>query len=241
MKTTWNVLAFLAVMNMLALIFLGSWLFASGRLDHGRVEVIRELVAIPVDVEARTAAALEEEARRQELAALEEESLARLPMGSDAKIDAVEDLVRMEQRLLRRMEQENERHGRVLEQIEQQLAEREKRLALEIAAFNAMQAEHLEKTGRDSFLSVVKLLESLPARQAKDQVLLMMSSGAADEAVASLRAMRAGPRTEIIAAMKSEDEKKLASDLLERLRAPSLPGALTEISDAERAVPAPPN
>ncbi|MCH2145831.1 MAG: hypothetical protein MK082_11900 [Phycisphaerales bacterium] len=241
MKTTWNVLAFLAVMNMIALILLGSWLFTSGRLDHQRVEVIRELVAVPVDEERRAAAAAEEEVRLVELARLEEESLVRLPLGSDAKIDAVEDLVRMEQRLLRRMEEDNERRVRALQQVERQLAEREKNLEGRIAEFQAMQAEHVEKTGRDSFLSVVKLLESLPARQAKDQVLLMMASGDADEAVASLRAMRSGPRTEIIAAMKSEEEKKLASDLLERLRAPSLPGGLTEIADAERAVPAQPN
>ena len=62
-----------------------------------------------------------------------------------------------------------------------------------------------------------------------------------EEAVTILRAMRAGSRTEIIAQMKSEDEKKVASDLLEGLRAPSVSGGLQETSDAERTATAAPN
>ena len=49
MKTIWNVLAFLAITNMLALILFGVWLMATGRVDRDRALAVRELVAIPID------------------------------------------------------------------------------------------------------------------------------------------------------------------------------------------------
>ena len=241
MKTIWNVLAFLAITNMLALILFGVWLMATGRVDRDRALAVRELVAIPIDVEVHAEAEAEAEAIRLEQAAEESSSLAGLPMGSEAQIDAVDDLAQLGQLRLRQMEEENRRDRKILDAYERQLTERERALAAEVSAFNAMKARHLEESGEASFATVVKLLESLPPRQAKDQILLMVSSDTPEEAVTILRAMRAGSRTEIIAQMKSEDEKKVASDLLEGLRAPSVSGGLQETSDAERTATAAPN
>ena len=69
-------------------------------------------------------------------------------------------------------------------------------------------------------------MESLPAKLARDQMVLMAQDSSLEEACRILRAMRAGSRTELLASMRSTDvEKKLASDLLQlSRRAPCFSG-----------------
>ena len=48
MRTLWNAIAFLAVVNLLALAFAGGWLYRTGRLDRDRIEAVREIFRRPV-------------------------------------------------------------------------------------------------------------------------------------------------------------------------------------------------
>lgn len=234
MKLAWNIVAFVALMNLLALLFLGGWLVATGRLNTERVEAVRTLFVLPADVEAARA----EEARRAEdlrdQQAAELASLSGQPVGSDAQITAVEELARREALLMRRMERENAEDRKALEAFERQLTERERLLEERIAAFDDSRKRALEASEGEAFAAVVKLMEALPAKQAKDQVLLLVGSGRQEEAVRRLRAMRAGPRTGIFAAMKTEAEQQVASDLLESLRHPPFAGEVAlETLDAD--------
>jgi hypothetical protein len=220
MKLAWNIIAFVAIMNLLVVIFFGGWLTATGRVNQDRIQSVRTLFAVPTNIESKAAA---KQRLADDIDALqfeEDASLSRQPMGSDAQIAAVEDLVRREKLLLRRIERENAEDRRALEMLERQLSEREQELTKRIAAFDASRKKVLEESGQESFVAVVKLMETLPSRQAKDQILLLVANGEKVQAVRCLRAMRAGPRTQIIASMKTEAEQKVASDLLESLRIP---------------------
>ena len=58
MRTIWNVLSFMAVVNMLALAGLGIWLWQSGRLSAERARSVKELFVLNLtDAEAAAAAA----------------------------------------------------------------------------------------------------------------------------------------------------------------------------------------
>ena len=233
MKLAWNIVAFVAIMNLLAVLFFGGWLAVSGRVNNERIESVRTLFAVPADTEAEAAAKQRLAEDIKQLNFEEEASLSRQPMGSDAQIAAVEDLGRREQLLLRRIERENAVDRRALEILERQLTEREVALEKRIAEFAASRKKVLEESGEASFIAVVKLMETLPSRQAKDQILLLVANGEKAEAVRCLRAMRAGPRTQIIASMKTESEQKVASDLLESLRIPPFAdGVVMETIDA---------
>ncbi|MDG2031678.1 MAG: hypothetical protein P8J45_11800 [Phycisphaerales bacterium] len=238
MKLAWNIIAFVAIVNLLAVIFFGGWLTATGRVNQDRIETVQTLFALPADIESEEVARLRIAEDIEALKFEEEASLSRQPMGSDAQIAAVEDLVRREQLLLRRIERENAEDRRALETLERQLTEREIELEKRIADFAASRKKVLEESGEASFIAVVKLMETLPSRQAKDQILLLVANGEKAEAVRCLRAMRAGPRTQIIASMKTESEQKVASDLLESLRIPPFAdGVVMETIDAGPAAP----
>ena len=233
MKLAWNIIAFVAIMNLLAVLFFGGWLAVSGRVNNERIESVRTLFAVPADTEAAAAAKqrLAEDIEAHQFQ--ENASLSHQPMGSDAQIAAVEDLVRREQLLMRRIERENTEDRQALEMFERQLAERERALEDRIAAFEASRRKALADSGEEAFIAVVKLMETLPSRQAKDQILLLVANGEKAEAVRCLRAMRAGPRTQIIASMKTEAEQQVASDLLESLRTPPFSdGVVMETTDA---------
>ena len=63
MRTLWNAVSFLAVVNLLALLILAGWLWRSDRVDGGRLRQIRAMLAETVgDEQARLAAAEAESA-----------------------------------------------------------------------------------------------------------------------------------------------------------------------------------
>lgn len=71
MRTLWNAIAFVAVVNLLALIFAGGWMWRSGRLDRARIEAARDIFRVPIAEEAAAddaaAQATVEEAAAREL------------------------------------------------------------------------------------------------------------------------------------------------------------------------------
>ena len=135
MKLAWNIIAFVAIMNLLAVLFFGGWLAATGRVNQDRIETVQTLFALPADIESKEAARQRLAEDIKQLNFEEEASLSRQPMGSDAQIAAVEDLGRREQLLLRRIERENAVDRRALEILERQLTEREVALEKRIAEF----------------------------------------------------------------------------------------------------------
>lgn len=221
MKTLWNIVAVLSLANLLAIAALIGWLGWSGRVTRDRIETIQGLFAEPSDVVAAQLAA-EQVAREEEaLRAVDEASLLHLPAGSDVPISALDDLWRREQMMMQRIERENAALQQDLAQHEAALAAREKAHDQRVSKFEQEKAIALAEQSDVAFLTLVKTMESLPAKLARDQMVLMAKDSSLEEACRILRAMRAGSRTELLASMRSTDEeKKLASDLLQCLGAP---------------------
>ena len=51
MRTIWSTVAFIAIVNLLALLLTAGWLHQTGRIDRARVEQVRELFRLPVTEE----------------------------------------------------------------------------------------------------------------------------------------------------------------------------------------------
>ena len=68
------------------------------------------------------------------------------------------------------------------------------------------------------FAKVVRQLESVPPKQAKQIMLNLIGTGRADQAVAYLDAMSARPAAKLLREFKTDRETELATELLEQLR-----------------------
>lgn len=233
MTKIWNIVSFLAVMNLIAVGCFVVWLFGSGRMDMDRLDRTRLIYSIPIQQETTERVAAEEAEAIEVERALEEASLVRLPAGSSQPIDSLEAIEMHRQRMERRFRSDLERDRNELLDFERRLATREKDLETRMNAFEQSRADRRTVEERVEFTRVTKLLESLPAKSSKEYLVLMCANGQMSDAVDYLREMRAGTRTGIFAAMKSQEELQLASALLKSLRVPpSATDEATEIVDA---------
>ena len=236
MTKVWNIVSFLAVMNLIALGCFVVWLFGSGRMDNERLDRTRLIFHVPIEEESSERLAAEKADAIALEMAQEEASLMRLPAGSNQPIDSLEAIEMHRQRMERRFRSDLERDRTELLDFERRLAAREADLKRRLNAFEAARTERRTAEELVEFTRVTKLLESLPAKSSKEYLVLMCGDGQMADAVDYLRAMRPGTRTSIFAAMKSEEDMQLASALLKSLRVP--PSAMddaTEIVDASSA------
>ena len=90
MRTIWNAFAFMAVVNLLALVFAAGWMWQTGRIDRTRIEAVRTIFAIPID-EEEAARAAEEQAEADASAAAEAEvAWTAVPVTNLDAADAME-------------------------------------------------------------------------------------------------------------------------------------------------------
>ena len=90
MRTIWNAFAFVAVVNLLALVLAAGWMWQTGRLDRARVEAVRAIFAIPI-AEEEAARVAEAQADADAVAAEEAEvAWTAVPVTNLDAADAME-------------------------------------------------------------------------------------------------------------------------------------------------------
>jgi hypothetical protein len=204
MKKLWNLVSIIALVNLLALLAGGAWLFSSGRMDK---EKLKALLAPPEPAPEATTTGTEAPAE---------------PEGdltpTSVKIDAAERQRRAEAMGIRRANEEKVQLAKVLDQRERELtAERESFASTRKAWESSMTTTKATKVD-EQFKKSVKLLESVPAKQAKEWILELVQAGNTDQAVAYIDAMSPFKASSLLKAFKGETENKVATDLLEKLR-----------------------
>ncbi|MHC4991147.1 MAG: hypothetical protein ACYTGC_09220 [Planctomycetota bacterium] len=220
MRTLWNMLSFMAVVNLLALLMFGGWLWRSGRLDRERLLQVRDLLG-PTIVEAE--ARVEQialAASQQEAAAREAARRADPPLASDAHV----------RQISRDLEQERLAHQHVLDaraRAEQQLRELldrieegEARLRAQQDQWETRRTDGERQTADEQFARVVKQLETIPSKQAKGILLELIRTDRIDQAVRYLDAMSQRKAAKVISEFKTPEETRLATELLELQGAP---------------------
>ena len=230
----------LAAAHLLAVDGFFGWLAASWRIDAARLERLRELFAKPVAVEAKERR--EAEAKAAE-AATDAELMQRLRELPLASADRSETGSRAEERIelglrafedkTRRLREELRKDG---ENLEQQIRGFEERKA----AWEASIAADKERETDEQFRKAVRLVESMPPKQARAWILELVKSGKTETAVAYLDAMTGAKASNLLKSFKGDDETKVATELLERLRMLGLEsGARAERSNGAKTADTP--
>ena len=208
----------LAVAHLLAALGFVAWLFASGRVDGERISRVREIFSTTISDEKRARA--EEESKAADLAADDEllRKLRELPLASADRTDTdsrasdrIELGLRTFEDKTRRLRDELKKDGESLDQRIQSFEQRKSDWEKSIAADK-------QRVTDEQFRKAVKSLESLPPKQAREVVLELVRTNRMDTAVAYLDAMTSSKASNLLKSFKSEEETKVATELLERLR-----------------------
>ena len=232
MKRVWNVLAFLAIVNLIAIAGFVGWLALSDRLSTDRLRAVREMLKPTVAEQASAEASHNAEAAAKAKEAAEAAKRAGAPVSSDQRIeDRHQAQDALDQQLVR-MKDENRQLKELLqgkrEEVERQTA------ALEAARveFEKQQAEWKQLAQDEQFQQAVGALEAQkPADAAKVLSALLTATPAApgtggdgtqekkqrEIVIRYLAAMADRSRAKIIAEFIKTDDR-LAAGLLEDLR-----------------------
>jgi hypothetical protein len=218
MKRLWNIIGFMAIVNLIAILVVVAWLWQSQRIDRDRVEKVRALLSISIPDEL---AAADEQAKKDAEGKAAEEAAARLrnpPVTSAAQVTALNQLEREVAQGLRRLQDEKRQLSAALDTRERAIKQREDEFASERLAWEQSIKDQRAAQTDQQFAKAVKLIESLPAKQGKEKLVTMVNQGGTDQAVMYLNAMSPRAAGKILKEFKSAEETRLATDLLERLR-----------------------
>ena len=222
MNRLWNICAFIALANLVALVGVLLWLMTTGRVDSDRVDRLRSLFAKPVAVELVEAEAEQEAQQLQLEQSLEEGSLVALPASSRWPIDSLTKIRMKEQMMHRRFSDELKRDAQEVLMAEQRLKAERDAFEREKAEYLRLQEQAEQQRNATDFKQAVKDLESVSSKTAKNLIVQICATGpeGVDRVLRWMKSMRQGSRASIIASMKSEEELKLASSLLQSLAVP---------------------
>jgi len=236
MRTLWNAVAFLAVVNLLALAFAGAWLYRTGRLDRDRIDAVREIFRRPVAeveadrVTAEKAAAAADEAAEQDVA------WSPVPVTNLDAADAMERFRDLGRVANDRLEQDAEA---IVARIEDTFRRREAELAALRAGIEADRARLDEITARASdadFQQTVTDLGEMKLDTAFAIVRVWLEDGRRTLVVDVLHAIDADRRNALLGEFVDLGRDEVAADLQLALRErAALEAASTESSNADPA------
>ena len=221
-------------LNALLLLGGAAWLWQTGRLDLERLREITAMLATPAGAEAATS---------------EETDDTDAPPADGPPPDGTTSVqrVRHQQRAALREQQQRQRledERRMLQQELNLAVDLLNRLQADIDKERAAHREAAERAARrrndEQFRQIVTMYESIPPKQAKDMLILLMRDGKRDDAIAYLNAMQDRPKSKILAAFKTDAELALATELLEGLKSlEPAPEPTGDNADADDPGPAP--
>ena len=223
MKKWWNIVSFLAIAHLLAMMMFIGWLWQSGRLDTQRVQHLRETFSMTIAEAEQAQADALQQAQDAELEALAQQRRTNPPLPSDVRITRISRLEEIEQRTFRRIEQEKAMLREQIATAQARLDERESRLDQQRQQWiESVEAERERRTD-EQFAKTVKQYESVRPKQGKEMLMQLIAAGEMQQAVAYLDAMNARAASRILGEFKAEDEITLATELLEQLRTFGVP------------------
>ncbi len=214
----WSIVSFLAVAHLLAMAMFAGWLWQSNRLNFERINEIREMFTMTVD-EAAVAREAEREERELALqAAIAEQRRVTPPIPSAAGVHRLAAHEEMEHRARRSIEQEKHILREQIIAAQRRLDDREAQFRNEQEQWELHIRAEQERRADEQFEKTVRQYESVRPRQGKDMLLELIANGQMHQAVAYLDAMNARSASRILGEFKTEDEIRLATELLEQLR-----------------------
>jgi len=218
MKNLRSVVAFTALVNLLALGIFAGWLGGTGRLSLERVRAIRDILAVPVAEEEAAAARAAAEAAARAEAAAETDRRERPSLDSDSMVRMAGMTRSVEEASVRRIEDEAERIRRDLARREADLARREQRLADDRAAWLA--SIEADRTRREdaAFTATVARFEALKPDAARAMLQRWVDAGELEVAVDVLMAVDERNAAKVLGSFADEAGRGVAFQLLDGVR-----------------------
>ncbi len=236
MKAIWNILAIVAVLNVLAIGGLLGWLAASDRLNSERVQSIRSTLMRTVAQERADEATRELEAKQQADEAARQAKLAEPPITAGEKIAELQFRDEQRQQVMLRQQQELENlRSSLLAQLGR-LEEREKKLEADRRAFDAERKRIAAMEGDKQFKLALGTLESQKPKDAKLVLAALLERDEREQVVAYLAAMEEGKRGKVMAEFV-KDDSQVAAELLERLRLRGVAASGASVEPSAEASP----
>ncbi|MDA0295218.1 MAG: hypothetical protein O3A31_04510 [Planctomycetota bacterium] len=225
MKTIWNIVSFLAVVNLLALSLAAGWLGWTGRLDEDRLAAVQEVFKVPTSEAARLVNERREVEAMEAEQALELQRWGQMPFSTAGAIDAQEqyrDLERLGELRLQRQA------ATLVDEIDQQAARRRTELAAREADVKRREAqiEAIERRSRDAdFKVMVGDLEAMDVDAALAVIENFLARDKDDLVVDVLATLGEERRQELLEGFVDRGRPEMAGQLLLRLRDRTANGA----------------
>jgi|SRR5712671_4352026 len=217
MRLIWNLLAVMAVANLLGLGAFVGWLKMSDRLDRERLHEIRTVLTQTVSQRRADADALAAKAEQDKKAAAEQAKVGTPPVTAAEALDLKIQLSQFDQARLEAMRRD-------VSLLQDTLRRERQALEADRAAFNKEKTDFekarqavAQTEGNAQFKKTLATYESLKPDKAKLALKQLIDQKQTDQAVAYLNSMQERPRTKVIDEFL-KDDPKMAADLLERLR-----------------------
>jgi hypothetical protein len=217
MKTIAAAISAIAIVNLLALLVAGGWLWQSDRLSPERIDAVRELFSVTNAEEATQAEDAAAQAEREEQIAAEERKQNRPPLTADEQLATMSYTSEQAEISIARTKQELEILRQSLNNEKTALLRQRQQLEDKELAFEQRQEDLRVARESDQFEKALSLYQGLDAAAVKNIWMTLIQSGQTDQVVTYLGAMQARKATEVVAEFEKEDPT-LAADLLERLR-----------------------
>ena len=217
-KSLWNILSFLAVVNLLALAIFIAWLWQSDRLSASRVQQLRDMLSVTIAEEKARDDESQKKAKAQAEAELEQQVQANPPIESGAQLQQISLIKHEQEQARRRLEDERDVLLSALEAESKRLERKRQELDQQKAAWENAVRDERQRKNDEQFLQAVRQLEQLSPKQGKQMIVELVEKKQSETAVAYLDAMSPRSSAKILKEFKSETEIELATELLEQLR-----------------------
>ncbi|MDG2132730.1 MAG: hypothetical protein P8J88_04515 [Phycisphaerales bacterium] len=218
MRTLWNMIAFLAVVNLLAIGLAIGWLGWTERLDQDRLDEVRELFRIPTAEAARLVserAAFDAQAAEE---AIELERWGQMPFSTEGAIDAQEQYRELERLGQARLQRQAETLKR---EIDQQALQFDRLRAARSSALDAREARIATMEARSRDAEFVRLVGDVTAIEIDAAIAVVEDFLSRDETllvVDLLAAVEEERRQEILEGFIERGKTAMAGELLLQLR-----------------------
>ncbi len=219
MKTLWNIISVIAVVNLLALGVFLAVLWQKKSLDGDRIKEAWSVLNGNVEELSGPPQASDDTAIE---ANSDPGAPAYHPLASGQEVRRIAHVNSVHAQARRRLGDERDMLIRQLESVSAELERRQIAFEEERAAWQSEIESQVMRKKDAQFQHAVKVLAALPAKQAKDILLEMIIQKGPDqgmkEATSYLNAMSIDTASRIIREMKNQDQTKVATNLLEHLR-----------------------
>ena len=234
MRTLWNIVAFLSVVNLLTLAMGGGWLWWSGRVDTERFEEAKAIFMDPIAVvEATRIETIAKEAQFQ-ADTLEERRWGQLPVSSVRAIDESERWSDLGVTMQASLEAQADALLLVLNTRYEMLAASHEVREVAVRKAEDVLGARLARQDDEDFRAMAATVSALRDRDAMAILMSYISSGDEAIVVSVLAVIDEDRRTKLIAEFVKEGQEALASRLLMELRDQGKPASV----DTEKFVAA---